>query len=196
MAKSKQVKKQVKQAKPERVSSVTKSIENIQRAFNDKNWTYDPKTRGAINTKTGERISRRARDQNYGLLAQQGFKSYETKKEYRKEQGLSGFKMIKGFPNYSERSFDSREKLINFLQKNKQSKQSFRVKLTGQPAIGRAGGARSGKPNAQGDVTIYGEQLAFDDAEHLASEYLNDPDSIEKNMLSVSKWTLTAKKSN
>jgi hypothetical protein len=51
-------------------------------------WEYQPRTRGWLNTATGERLSRRQYDVRYGRLAAQGYRSYEAKARVRRETGV------------------------------------------------------------------------------------------------------------
>lgn len=179
-----------KTAKPKAPTSVTKSIQNIKKELG-KEWEYNPKTRGAINTKTGEKISRYKRENAYGLLKAQGFKSFAEKAKVRKAAGIRDFKTIKGFPNYAEKSFNSRDDLIKWLELNKNSGYKFRLKLTGQTL-----GVKYHQAQGTEEQTIYGEQMAFESPEGILTAELDPSSAIESKMQSVKKWTLTAKKSN
>jgi len=73
------------------MSSVKQALEKL-----GSGWKYDSKTRGATNLETGEKISRRQLDKNYGLLSSQGFTSYEQKAKSRPAP-------VKGTPEYTKK---------------------------------------------------------------------------------------------
>jgi hypothetical protein len=51
-------------------------------------WRYHSKTRGYANIRTGETLSRRQYDKRFGILAREGFGSYEAKARARRAQGI------------------------------------------------------------------------------------------------------------
>ncbi len=51
-------------------------------------WVYQPRTRGWLNTDTGERLSRRQFDIRYGRLAAQGYRTPEEQARIRRETGV------------------------------------------------------------------------------------------------------------
>jgi hypothetical protein len=187
-------------------SSVDKGFERLKRETGDKNWAYNSKTRGfdyvgsgepkklpegaKLDAKTGKiSLSRRQFDKNYGLLKAQGFKSFEEKAVENKRSGLYGFKKIPAFTNLKQREFKTREAMLDFLKDMPDGKYVFRVVLTGTP-----NNKDKYKQNDSGETSIYANQLAPMSASVLFAVY--DPEKMESNLSSVTKWALIAQRTN
>lgn len=180
-------------------SSVKKSLKNLIAATGDKNWSYNAKTRGFENptfkgtapgvrqTQDGAKISRRQTDKNYGLLKAQGYTDYAQKAKARKSGNLKGFKAPKVFPNFSERTFKSREEMLTFLQSvPPDAPFTFRVKLAGTSLVEKY------RNNGKDDLDhAFAEQLAFMTADDALATY---DESAESKFSEVKYWTLVAKK--
>ena len=95
--------------------SISRGLTRLERE-RGKGWEYDKKTRGVVNVNTGERLSRRQFDKTYGLLKEQGFRGFEEKRDYRKEQKIpKTMKSKHNFSGFPQNTFESREEMLNFV---------------------------------------------------------------------------------
>jgi hypothetical protein len=112
----------MKSRKIKQVSSVKEGLANL-----GLDWQYNPKTRGAFNISTGEKLSRRQFDKTVGLLKQQGFTSFEEKASKRKAEGLKGLRQYKHpkIKNAYSISFDSKEAMLKWADSFKSNDYSI-----------------------------------------------------------------------
>jgi hypothetical protein len=108
-------------------------------------WIYDPRTRGARNLATGDRISRRQLDRRYGALATEQFTSYERKAKARAASGLKGFRQVR--PGVYEKTVKDKRQRKAILQGLPQ--QRSRVTMLVQGRVDYPWGA-AGESGAEG----------------------------------------------
>ena len=171
-------------------SAAERGLKRLNAETSEGVWHYDKKTRGVYNDKTHEKISRRQFDKNYGLLKEEGFKGFKQKADFNKKAGLTGFKKVPGFQGVKEKTFKTRQGMLNALNAmGGDNGYIFRVKLSGESADDRY------KNNGRDSLDhAYAEALAASSPDVLYDDYSNYPDDAEKKFASVSHWTLVARK--
>lgn len=183
--------------KTKKTTGQGRAINALQRAVGGK-WVYDKKTRGAYNPETGERISRRQLDVNYGILKDQGFKGYEQKSKIRKTQNMTGFRPVKGHKMWIRKRFDSRDEMVAFLKSGAGTDYIFRVFIFGEPQKERWKSGRMTIDAGSGDIGLFADQIAPEGAESLGNEYGKDPEQFEHRFKAdkIKYYELVATKRN